>query len=107
MNTIEKILRDYTEGTASLEDTNAKLLEAGFWGPLDPKRHEITDAERTTHGLLDTGTGTLDKVRVVDGKRLEHAVNKVQADGSINMDATVYYNGVRYDVRGAELVGGV
>lgn len=106
MTNIEKILRDYTEGTVSLEDTNAKLLEAGFWGPLDPKRHEITDAERTTHGLLDTGTGTLDKVRVVDGKRLEHAVNKAQADGSVNMDATVYYNGKRYDVRGTELVEG-
>ena len=106
MANIEKILRDYTEGTVSLEDTNAKLLEAGFWGPLDPKRHEITDAERTTHGLLDTGTGTLDKVRVMDGKRLEHAVNEVQANGSVNMDAVVYYNGKRYDVRGAELVEG-
>ena len=104
MKKIEKILRDYTEGVTSLEDTNAKLLEAGFWGPLDPKRHEITDAERTTHGLLDTGTGTLDKVRVVDGKRLEHAVNEVQPDGSVNMGAEVYFNGRRYTVRGAELV---
>lgn len=104
MNNIEKILRDYTEGVASLEETNAKLLEAGFWGPLDPKRHEITDAERTTYGLLDTGTATLDKVRVVDGKRLWHAVNEVQPDGSVNMDATVYFNGKQYTVRGAELV---
>ena len=103
MTNIEKILRDYTEGTVSLEDTNAKLLEAGFWGPLDPKRHEITDAERTTHGLLDTGTGTLDKVRVIDG-HLDHAINEVQDDGSVNMDAEVYFNGRRYTVRGAELV---
>lgn len=105
MESIEKILRDYTEGTVSLEDTNAKLAEAGFWGPLDPKRHEITDAERTTHGLLDTGTGTLDKVRVVDG-HLEHAVNEVLEDGSVNMDAVVYYTGKRYNVRGTDLVEG-
>lgn len=104
MNKIEKILRDYTEGAATLEETNAKLAEAGFWGPLDPERHKITDAERTTYGLLATGTGTLDKVRVVDGKRLEYPVNKVRPDGSVNMDAEVYFNGRRYTVRGTELV---
>lgn len=107
MSTIEKILRDYTEGVTSLEDTNAKLAEAGFWGPLDPKRHEITDAERTTHGLMRTGTGTIDKVRIIDGKHLDHIVNEVNADGSVNMDAQVFFNGKRYEVRGANLVGGV
>ena len=104
MNKIEKILRDYTEGAATLEETNAKLAEADFWGPLDPKRHEITDAERTTYGLMDTGTGTMDKVRVIDGKRLEYPVNEVRPDGSVNMDAEVYFNGRRYTVRGAELM---
>ena len=41
---------------------------------------------------------------MVDGKRLEHAVNEVQPDGSVNMGAEVYFNGRRYTVRGAELV---
>lgn len=103
MNKIEKILRDYTEGAATLEETNAKLKKEGSWIKLDPDRSVISDAERTTHGLMDTGTGTLDKVRVIDG-HLDHAINEVQGDGSVNMDAEVYFNGRRYTVRGAELV---
>lgn len=104
MNKIEKILRDYTEGAATLEETNAKLEKEGSWIKLDPDRSVISDAERTTHGLMDTGTGTMDKVRVIDGKRLEYPVNEVRPDGSVNMDAEVYFNGRRYTVRGAELV---
>ncbi len=105
-NKIEKLLRDYTEGTATLEETNALLAEAGSWIKLDPARNTITDPERTTHGLLSTGTGTLDKVRVIDGKRLEYPVNEVRPDGSVNMDAEVFYSGKRYTVRGVELMEG-
>lgn len=106
MNNIEKILRDYTEGVSTLEEANAALKSAGTAFHLDPEKNTITEAERSTHGLLDTGTGTMNKVRVVDG-HLEHAVNEVQKDGSVNMLAYVYFNGKRYQVRGADLVEGI
>lgn len=105
MNNIEKILRDYTEGTATLEEANAALKAAHASFHLNPEKNTITEAERATHGLLDTGTGTMNKVRVVDG-HLEHAVNEVQKDGSVNMLAYVYFGGKRYQVRGTDLVEG-
>ena len=63
----------------------------------------ITDAERTTHGLMDTGTGTLDKVEIADGHLVGGPINEVQPDGSVNMAAYVYFNGHRYAVRGDAL----
>ena len=95
---INKILADYTSGSATLEETNAALAEFGAGYLLDPDRNVITDAERTTHGLLDTGT--LDKVEIADGHLMGGPINEVQADGSVNMAAYVYFNGKRYDVRG-------
>ena len=102
MNNLTTILRAYTEGKATLEETNAKLAELGTDLRLDPARNVITEAELTTHGLLDTGTGTLDKVRVTDG-RLDHAVNEVSESGTVNMPAWVYLDGKRYTVKGAAL----
>lgn len=111
---IDQVLRDYTEGKATLEDTNKALIEAG-WLPLNPDKNTITQAEMdaTTigytasqangYGLLDTGTGSMEKVHVVNGK-LEHPVNEVQADGSVNMDAYVIIIGHKYAVRGDTLV---
>lgn len=63
-----EIIRKYTAGEASLEETNAALMEirAGFH--LDPQRNEIKPDEVGRFGLLDTGTGSLDKVEVRDGK---------------------------------------
>ena len=52
MNNLTMILRAYTEGEATLEETNAKLAELGTDLRLDPARNVITEAERTTHGLL-------------------------------------------------------
>lgn len=102
MNNLTTILRAYTEGKATLEETNAKLAELGTDLRLDPARNTITEAERTTHGLLDTGTGTLDKVRVTDG-HLDHAVNEVSESGTVNMPAWVYLDGKQYTVKGAAL----
>ncbi len=102
MNNLTTILRAYTEGKATLEETNAKLAELGTDLRLDPARNVITEAELTTHGLLDTGTGTLDKVRVTDG-RLDHAVNEVSESGTVNMPAWVYLDGKQYAVKGAAL----
>ena len=102
MNNLTTILRAYTEGKTTLEDANAQLKELGAPLHLDPARNVITEAELTTHGLLDTGTGALDKVRVTDG-RLDHAVNEVSESGTVNMPAWVYLDGKQYAVKGAAL----
>ena len=89
MNSINEILRGYTAGEADLETTNAALREAGAGFHLEPGRNELTEEDRrqTTvgyypeqasgYGLLDTGTGSMEKVRVAGG-RLEHPVNEVR-----------------------------
>ena len=78
-NDIADILFKYTTGEATLEETNDALKEAEAGFNLEPGRNEITPDEMalTTvgdtpeeangFGLLDTGTGTLDKVEVRDG----------------------------------------
>lgn len=114
MNNINEILRDYTTGEADLEKTNAALAEAGAGFCLEPGRNEITDEDRrqtvvgyypeqaTGLGLLDTGTGSMEKVCVYHG-RLEHPVNEVQPDGGTNMAAYVIICGKTYEVFGDEL----
>ncbi len=114
MADINEILREYTSGEADLEDTNAALTEAGASFHLDPERNKltaeelnatytgVTPASASGWGLLDTGTGTLDKVKVMDGV-LDYAVNEVQADGSTNMTAYVSIGGKRYEVFGDRL----
>ncbi len=114
MNDINEILREYTNGEADLEETNAALEEAGAPFRLDPERNTLTEEEldaavtgdtpeeASGFGLLDAGAGTLDKVHVTDGV-LDYAVNEVQADGSTNMTAYVFIGGKRYDVKGDKL----
>lgn len=114
MNTIHEIVRDYTTGEADLEATNAALKEAGAGFSFVPGQNEITEEDRmaTTvgyypsqangYGLLDTGTGSPDKVHVTGGK-LDHAVNQVQPDGSTNMAAYVIICGKTYEVFGDAL----
>lgn len=77
-NTME-ILTQYTEGKLALEEANAQLTEIDSKLFLDPNRNKLTADEiaETTAGetpgdangmgMLDTGTGTLDKVFVRDG----------------------------------------
>lgn len=83
MKTINDILKDYTSGKTTLEETNAALREAGASYHLQPGKNALTEEEirRTTigqypdmangFGLLDTGTGTFDKVEVRDGKLVD------------------------------------
>ena len=66
MRDITEIIGKYTDGKATLEETNSALKEAGAGFHLDPTRNTFTG-----WGLLDSGTGTLDKVQVKDG----HLVN--------------------------------
>lgn len=114
MKTINEILRDYTTGETDLEATNAALKEAGAGFSFGPGQNEITEEDRmaTTvgyypsqangYGLLDTGTGSLDKVHVTGGK-LDHAVNQVQPHGTTNMTAYVIICGKIYEVLGDTL----
>ena len=54
------------------------------------------------YGILDTGTGSMEKVRVAGG-RLEYPVNQVQPDGGTNMAAYVIICGKTYEVFGDTL----
>lgn len=113
-NTINDIIKAYTMGELSLEEANRALKEAGCIFHFAPGRHELTEEEKqaTTvgyypeqangFGLLDTGTGTMEKVAMTDGT-LAYAVNQVREDGSTNMLAFVYICGKRYEVKGRRL----
>lgn len=112
-NSTEIILK-YTAGEATLEETNAALKEVGSGLQLDPNKNILTEADKRTTtigyypdqangwGLLDTGTGSLDKIQVVDGKT-EYPINTV-IDGEANMLAYVLIAGRTYKVMGDTLV---
>lgn len=114
MKSIHEIVRDYTAGETDLKTTNAALAEAGAEFSLRPGQSEISDEDRRAtsvgyypeqangYGLLDTGTGSMEKVRVTTG-RLDFAVNEVQPDGSTNMTAYVIICGRTYEVFGGTL----
>ena len=91
-----EIIRAYTAGEKTLEETNAALKEAGAGFHLDPTRNEIKPDEVGHYGLLDTGTGSLDKVKVEDG----HLVNADCGD----MYALCTLADKVYVVKGTELL---
>lgn len=114
MKSITDIIRDYSAGEASLEEVNAALAEAGSGLRLDPGRNVLTEQELAETvagetaeeadgwGLLDTGTGSLDKVRVTRG-RLDFAVNDEDGVRTCKHLAYVLIGGRRYQVFGDRL----
>ena len=110
--TATTIIKDYTSGKTSLEATNEALKEFGL--SIVPGKNELTEEEiRATtvgkypdmangYGLLSTGTGTMDKVHVVDGKIQGGAINKV-VNGKPNEYDLVYIGGQVWQVFGDEL----
>lgn len=94
MNGIETIIRDYTSGEKTLDEANKALASIGAGVQLDPEKNVIQPGEEYAYGLLDTGTGSLDKVRVKGGK-LVHSVG--------NMPARLYFRGKCYEVHGDSL----
>lgn len=93
MNTkINEILSKYTTGEITLEQTNINLEAAGSDLYLDPERNLLTQseiketvtgdtpAEACGMGLLDTGTGSLDKVFVEDGKLVDNDCGDMHAE---------------------------
>ena len=93
---VTEILRKYTTGEYDANQTNEALKEAGSDLYVNPGKNVILPDERTTHGLLDTGTGSLDKVEIKDG----HMVNCDCGE----MPAFCYFNGKTYKVNGTELM---
>lgn len=114
MKNVNEILKDYTAGNEDLEATNAALAEAGAGYHLEPGQNDLTEdnlretvvgrypEQASGWGLLDTGTGTVDKVHVAGGK-LDYAVNEVLPDGTTNMLAYVTICGRTYEVLGDKL----
>ena len=102
---INEILSKYTNGEKTLEETNAALKDAGAGFHLNPEKNVLTEDEikNGTAGLLDSGTGSLDKVQIVNGE-LKYAVNTVMADGTTNEKAFVLMGGKTYEVFGTKLV---
>ena len=77
-NTINEIIRDYTMGRKTLEEANEALKKAHAGIRLDPTRNTLTGEELLATraetagtangwGLLDSGTGTMDKVQLTAG----------------------------------------
>ena len=93
---INEIIQDYTIGKTPLEETNAALKAAGAAFHLDPEKNTIAEDERDRYGLLDTGTGTLDKVEIQDMK-----LKNMDCGG---MYALCIFQGKTYRVKGRELV---
>ena len=104
MNTLENVLRKYTLGEASKDETNDALQELSSPLRLDPDRNVITPEELAEtrvgetpdeangYGLMDHGVGCLEKVRVVDGRTPD-----VDMGEEI---AIVYIGGRKYRLRG-------
>lgn len=62
---IAKVFEEIDNGTISLDEANKRLWEAGAPYHLNPWKNKIGRNEQGV-GELDTGTGTLDKVRVIE-----------------------------------------
>lgn len=114
MKNVTEIILKYTAGEATLEETNAALKEAGSGLYLDPMKNVLTEEDKRATtigyypdqangwGLLDTGTCSLDKIQVVNGKT-KYPINTV-VDGEANMLAYVLIAGRTYKVMGDTLV---
>lgn len=96
-NKTYQLIAMYTAGKASLEDTNNALLAAGSNVRLDPERNAIPAGHEAEYGLLITGTGSPDRVRVLDGR--------LTPDADMgDMKAELVYMGKIYNVHGTSLV---
>lgn len=85
-----EIILAYTAGEKTLEETNAALEANGAGYHLNPEKNTIHPDEVDRFGLLDTGTGSLDKVEIKDGKVLGFDAG--------DMPAFVLFDGKTYRV---------
>lgn len=103
MSNIE-IIKKYTENEMTLEQANAKLKGI----KLNPGKNILTEEEKLATtvgyyaeqangwGLLDSGTGTFDKVYVAKGKLMNADMGDVFA--------LVFIAGKMYEVKGDTLI---
>lgn len=92
---MNEIINGYITGEKTLEEANDALAFIGAGVKLDPERNTIKPGEEADFGLLDTGTGTLDKVRIKDGRL-------VSCDCG-SMPARVYFQGKCFEIHGDRL----
>ena len=92
------IIKKFTTGEKTLVETNTDLARIGAGFYLDINKHLLTEDEikNGTAGLLDTGTGTMDKVHIANGE----LVNCDCGD----MFALVIVSGKTYEVKGKKLI---
>lgn len=108
MNEFEKVILDYSRGEVGLDETNEKLKEMGSNITLNPMRNMFTAEELMNtavgetpdeangYGIMDHGVGSMEKVRVVNGRTPD-----------VNMGeeiAFVYIGGKKYRLCGDVLV---
>ena len=91
-----EIVLAYTAGEKTLEEANAALYEVRAGFHLNPERNTIKEDEIGRFGLLDTGTATLDKVEIKDGKLVNNDMG--------SMYALCLFNGKTYRVIGDKLM---
>lgn len=95
--TIKEIMHKYTTGEFTLEQANAELESAKANFHLDPAKNTLSAEEiKMGFGLLDTGTGYMDKTLMVGGEL-------VHADCG-DMVAFFIQNGVTYKVEGKKCI---
>jgi hypothetical protein len=78
---IAKVFEEIDNGTITLDEANKRLEAAGAPYRLNPWKNHIGRNQKGV-GLLDTGTGTMDKVKVIEdenGIRLAEAVFDAEA----------------------------
>ena len=98
---INKILKQWADGEKTLEETNEALKGTGIY--VDPDKQKIAEGEGAVYcedlskingyGLLDTGTGTLDKVKIKNGKLVDSIGNMA----ALVLVGDVYYKVVAGD----------
>lgn len=93
------IINGWKSGAYGVEDANKKLQAIGAGFTINPDKNKITPDEamkgdeRNGFGMLDTGTGSMDKVEIREMK-LVHNIG--------DMKAFVKFNGKLYEVKDGE-----
>lgn len=108
MSKLSDIIGLYTKGEKTYEEVNEMLKAEGANISLQPGKNELTaeeiaatvvsenPEEVTGYGLLDTGTGTYDKVKIEKGVLLNCDCGE--------MYALVLVGGMMFKVEGTKLV---
>lgn len=102
-----EIVKAWEAGEKTLEEANAELMGTGIY--LDPKKQEIEEGAGAVvcedvnkingFAMLDTGTGSLDKVEIKDGK-LVHSMGDMFALVLIGDSMFEVVNGVDLKYKG-------